>query len=85
MLAKFFKTLGRWLIGHSPTPVRRNAPCPCGSGRKYKRCCLENDAATIREARDTAARSRTNYIGGRATVGNRALQNANQYRRPRTG
>jgi hypothetical protein len=20
--------------------VARNAPCPCGSGRKYKRCCL---------------------------------------------
>ncbi|MCA9656514.1 MAG: SEC-C domain-containing protein [Myxococcales bacterium] len=20
--------------------VGRNAPCPCGSGRKYKRCCL---------------------------------------------
>ena len=20
--------------------VRRNAPCPCGSGKKYKRCCL---------------------------------------------
>jgi len=20
-------------------PVGRNAPCPCGSGRKYKRCC----------------------------------------------
>jgi Mlc titration factor MtfA (ptsG expression regulator) len=19
---------------------RRNAPCPCGSGKKYKRCCL---------------------------------------------
>jgi uncharacterized protein YecA (UPF0149 family) len=19
--------------------VGRNAPCPCGSGRKYKRCC----------------------------------------------
>jgi hypothetical protein len=19
----------------------RNAPCPCGSGLKYKRCCLE--------------------------------------------
>jgi len=18
----------------------RNAPCPCGSGRKYKKCCL---------------------------------------------
>ena len=24
-----------------PVPtVPRNAPCPCGSGRKYKRCCL---------------------------------------------
>jgi hypothetical protein len=21
------------------TPVSRNAPCPCGSGRKYKLCC----------------------------------------------
>lgn len=20
-------------------PVGRNEPCPCGSGRKYKRCC----------------------------------------------
>jgi len=21
-------------------PVRRNAPCPCGSGRKFKHCCM---------------------------------------------
>ena len=21
-------------------PVGRNAPCPCGSGKKYKKCCL---------------------------------------------
>ncbi|MGE5310910.1 MAG: SEC-C metal-binding domain-containing protein [Nitrospirota bacterium] len=21
----------------------RNAPCPCGSGKKYKRCCLRNE------------------------------------------
>ncbi len=20
--------------------ARRNAPCPCGSGKKFKRCCL---------------------------------------------
>jgi len=27
--------------------VGRNDPCPCGSGKKYKRCCLgsEEDAA----------------------------------------
>jgi len=30
--------LGRW--GESiPWPPRRNEPCWCGSGRKYKRCC----------------------------------------------
>lgn len=23
--------------------IGRNAPCPCGSGRKYKKCCLEKD------------------------------------------
>ena len=21
----------------------RNDPCPCGSGRKYKRCCMADD------------------------------------------
>ncbi|MDA0814028.1 MAG: SEC-C metal-binding domain-containing protein [Verrucomicrobia bacterium] len=26
------------------TSVGRNDPCPCGSGRKYKKCCLEADA-----------------------------------------
>ena len=23
--------------------IPRNAPCPCGSGKKYKYCCLEKD------------------------------------------
>jgi len=35
--------------GRSKTP--RNAPCPCGSGRKYKKCHLAED-----EAREAAAR-----------------------------
>lgn len=25
--------------------VKRNAPCPCGSGKKYKKCCLQRDEA----------------------------------------
>jgi len=33
----------------SRTP--RNAPCPCGSGKKFKRCCLDADTT------DTAPRS----------------------------
>lgn len=24
---------------HTSTKVRRNDPCPCGSGKKYKKCC----------------------------------------------
>jgi len=27
------------------TKTGRNAPCPCGSGKKYKRCCLPVDHA----------------------------------------
>lgn len=23
--------------------IGRNDPCPCGSGKKYKKCCLKND------------------------------------------
>jgi hypothetical protein len=34
--------------------VGRNEPCPCGSGKKYKQCCLEKDEAADREARAKA-------------------------------
>jgi hypothetical protein len=26
----------------------RNQPCPCGSGKKYKKCCLDKDQAEMR-------------------------------------
>jgi hypothetical protein len=29
----------------------RNDPCHCGSGRKYKQCCLDKDEAEARAAR----------------------------------
>jgi len=32
----------------------RNAPCPCGSGKKYKKCCLEKDENAARVAREEA-------------------------------
>jgi SEC-C motif len=43
----------------APRPGR-NDPCHCGSGRKYKLCCLEKDnaamsAANARTAADAAA------------------------------
>ncbi len=30
----------------------RNDPCPCGSGRKYKKCCLDKDSANDSDASD---------------------------------
>lgn len=49
--AEFLRINGRWLytrearLGPAPykaaaPKVGRNEPCPCGSGRKYKQCCL---------------------------------------------
>ena len=35
----------------------RNEPCRCGSGRKYKHCCLEKDDKKAAAARAKAAKS----------------------------
>ncbi|SHG75431.1 YchJ family protein [Ferrimonas marina] len=42
--SRFALQQGRWLYcdgEFDPKPVAagRNAPCPCGSGKKFKRCC----------------------------------------------
>jgi SEC-C motif-containing protein len=50
--AEFRQVEGAWLytgpVRQGPAPVRstqskvgRNDPCPCGSGKKYKQCCLK--------------------------------------------
>ena len=37
--------------------IGHNAPCPCGSGKKYKRCCLGKDTAPARGLDVPAAES----------------------------
>ena len=37
---------------HFMATIGRNQPCPCGSGKKYKKCCLPAD-----EAKQTALRT----------------------------
>lgn len=39
----------------SPAKIGRNSPCPCGSGRKYKRCCLRKNEASERERNTRSA------------------------------
>ncbi|MEJ2528816.1 MAG: YchJ family protein [Gammaproteobacteria bacterium] len=49
-ISRFKKEAGRWYYVDGDTPkvatykkeqpkVGRNEPCPCGSGKKYKKCC----------------------------------------------
>ena len=49
--AEFLRIDGKWLYNREarlgPAPIKsahpkvgRNEPCPCGSGKKYKHCCL---------------------------------------------
>lgn len=51
-IAEFVKEDDRWYFkdGHAPQPMQairngpkigRNDPCPCGSGKKYKKCCAK--------------------------------------------
>lgn len=39
--------------------VARNAACPCGSGKKYKKCCLGNDSSDV-----LARNQRAMILGG---------------------
>ena len=38
--------------------VGRNEPCPCGSGKKYKHCCIEKDEERLHHSSEIAGRTR---------------------------
>jgi tetratricopeptide (TPR) repeat protein len=38
----------------------RNDPCPCGSGKKYKQCCLRKEEEAEREALTALSQARKN-------------------------
>jgi hypothetical protein len=43
------------MLGATGARPGRNQPCHCGSGRKYKHCCLDKDAAADAAVRAKAA------------------------------
>jgi hypothetical protein len=47
---EFYTTSGRAHRLESISLVPRNALCPCGSGKKYKRCCLDRERELVRRA-----------------------------------
>ena len=43
-----------YTVRRSAPRIGRNEPCPCGSGKKYKRCCYEQDRDRLRHSSDVA-------------------------------
>ena len=49
-------------VAPPPGKVGRNEPCPCGSGKKYKQCCLEKHEAAD-HTNDTALKAKQKEQG----------------------
>jgi hypothetical protein len=76
--------LSKILFGERAIPVvGRNQRCPCGSGRKFKHCCLDRADDAKVEALNSSIQPEEPFVGGRASVANRALDRANRYKTPR--
>ena len=45
-------------IRRSVAKVGRNDPCPCGSGRKHKHCCIAKTEERLRHSTDVAGKTR---------------------------
>jgi hypothetical protein len=43
------------------TPVGRNDPCPCGGGRKFKKCCLASSQGSTQE-RETSPEMKAKHL-----------------------
>ena len=43
--------------------VGRNAPCPCGSGKKYKKCCLRSAPDPISYTKEKLDRFHETLVG----------------------
>jgi len=59
------------MLSHGNGKIGRNDPCPCGSGKKYKRCCLEQQSVTHsfwahqRDASDQLTRDMLRFAEGK--------------------
>jgi tetratricopeptide (TPR) repeat protein len=61
------------------TKTGRNDPCPCGSGKKYKQCCLRKEEQAEHEALAALSRAQKNGSGGYSDLVKTADQLAADY------
>ena len=48
--------------------IGRNEPCPCGSGKKYKRCCEATDKERLRDSSAVAGKTRSELYADAAQL-----------------
>ena len=56
----------------------RNDPCPCGSGKKYKHCCLSPASVANEDLKDLLAGQEINSLEEAQAMANQFMQQRNQ-------
>jgi hypothetical protein len=64
MLKAILQRLAALMAPKEVPQLGRNEPCHCGSGRKYKKCCLEKDAGRLRSEREAGPMATGGAVGG---------------------
>jgi hypothetical protein len=60
----------------------RNEPCSCGSGKKYKHCCLSKDEAAARAAHAAESKAEAEQAPAEPAPASAQETNRNQTTRP---
>ncbi len=56
------KVVSGFTVRRPAAKVGRNDPCPCGSGKKYKRCCMKKDAERLSDPSPVAGLTMSEYV-----------------------
>ena len=70
MLKAILQKLAAFLAPKDVPQLGRNDPCHCGSGRKYKKCCLEKDAGRLRSEREAGPMATGGAVSARGPAAN---------------
>jgi len=84
MLKAILQRLAALMAPKEVPQLGRNEPCHCGSGRKYKKCCLEKDASRLRSEREAGPMATGSAVSARGAAANAGPQRANDVHAPRT-
>ncbi len=85
MIKAILRGLAALFASKAVPALGRNEPCHCGSGRKYKKCCLEKDAGRLRAEREAGPMATGSSLSprGAGSAGSAGPQRANDVHAPR--